>query len=276
MSIKMIAVDMDGTFLNKQSTYDYERFSKVYQQLKERHIRFVVASGNPYKQLQGNFLDIKDELTYIAENGGYIVEENQDLYLSAIDSDDALKIIEGLKEMDDVLCWVCTKNQSYTLNSLSEHYYQMFLPYFPGVKRIEDFSMISEPILKFALFLPNKNVEERMNDFVELVNDQVHVVDSGHYCVDIIPYHVNKGEGIRFLMDRYHLSKDEVMAFGDAGNDEEMLKQVTYGYVMMNAKEEFKDKFDYIAPTNDEDGVLQVIENYLENGTYMNMKEVVK
>lgn len=276
MSIKMIAVDMDGTFLNKQSSYNHERFLKVYQQLKERNIRFVVASGNPYKQLQGNFEEMKDELTYIAENGGYIVEKENEIFLACIEDSDVHKIIDGLKTMPDVLCWVCTKNQSYTLNSLSDHYYQMFLPYFPGVKRIEDFTMIEEPILKFALFLPEKNIEERINDFVNIVSHHVHVVDSGHYCVDLIPYHVNKGEAITMLMERYHLSQDEVMAFGDAGNDEEMLKKVKYGYAMMNAKDEFKNKFDYIAPTNDEDGVLQVIENYLEKDIYINLKEEAK
>lgn len=268
----MIAVDMDGTFLDENSTYNHQRFLNVYQRLKEQNIHFVVASGNPYKQLQGNFNEVKDELIYISENGGYIVDKGQELYLASIDNEDAQNIISALKKMPDVLCWVCTKNQSYTLTSLSEYYYQMFLPYFPGVKRIEDFSYIQEPILKFALYLSNKNVEERMKDFIQLVSQNVHVVDSGHDCVDIIPSHVNKGTAIEFLMKQYNLSKDEVMAFGDAYNDYEMLKRVTYGYAMANAKEEFCSQFQYIAPSHNDSGVLQVIEQYLENNTFLNYK----
>ena len=272
MSIKMIAVDMDGTFLNRQSKYDHERFLKVYEQLKQKNIRFVVASGNPYKQLQGNFEEVKDELTYIAENGAYIIDKQKELYLASLDQTNITKIIQKLKKLPDVLCWVCTKNQSYTLNSIPEHFYQMFLPYFPGVKKIEDFTMIQDPILKFALFLPEKNVEERINDFMMITDDQVHVVDSGHFCVDIIPSHVNKGEAMRFLMKHFNIEKDEIMAFGDAGNDKEMLKSVTYGYAMSNAKDEFKNQFNYLAPSNDEFGVLQVIEKYLEDGSIMNLK----
>ncbi|VDZ94978.1 Protein ybjI [Salmonella enterica subsp. enterica] len=47
MSIKLIAVDMDGTFLSDQKTYNRDRFMAQYQQMKRQGIRFVVASGNP-------------------------------------------------------------------------------------------------------------------------------------------------------------------------------------------------------------------------------------
>ncbi|MES9688986.1 HAD hydrolase family protein, partial [Bacillus sp. JJ353] len=48
MSIKLIAVDMDGTFLDDEIKYNKERFMKQYRELKARGIKFVVASGNPY------------------------------------------------------------------------------------------------------------------------------------------------------------------------------------------------------------------------------------
>ena len=51
MGIKLIAVDMDGTFLSDNKTYNRERFMAQYHQMKARGIRFVVASGNQYYQL---------------------------------------------------------------------------------------------------------------------------------------------------------------------------------------------------------------------------------
>lgn len=272
MTIRMIAVDMDGTFLNHESTYDHERFLKAYAKMKEQGITFVVASGNPLKQLKGNFPEIAEELTYVSENGAYIVKGSEQLYLDCLDEKNIQAIIACLKAHPDVLCWACTQNQSYTLNTLSDHYFKMFLPYFPGVKRIEDFSLIKDPILKFALYLPEQNVAERMANFESVTDDAVHVVDSGHYCVDLIPAHVNKGEGMSFLMRTFGWKPDEIMAFGDAYNDFEMLKKVKYGYAMSNAKPDFKEQFDYLAPSNDENGVLQVIEAYLDKGEYLNLK----
>ncbi len=51
MSIKLIAVDMDGTFLSDAKTYNRPRFLAQYQRMREQNIRFVVASGNQYYQL---------------------------------------------------------------------------------------------------------------------------------------------------------------------------------------------------------------------------------
>ena len=68
MSIKLIAVDMDGTFLNDKKTYNRERFRQQYQQMKAQQIRFVVASGNQYYQLASFFPEIVGEIAFVAEN----------------------------------------------------------------------------------------------------------------------------------------------------------------------------------------------------------------
>lgn len=51
MSVKLIAVDMDGTFLSDAKTYNRPRFLAQYARMKAQGIRFVVASGNQFYQL---------------------------------------------------------------------------------------------------------------------------------------------------------------------------------------------------------------------------------
>ncbi|MEH1316930.1 HAD hydrolase family protein, partial [Citrobacter farmeri] len=63
MGIKLIAVDMDGTFLSDQKTYNRERFLTQYQQMKTQGIRFAVASGNQYYQLISFFPEIAHEIS---------------------------------------------------------------------------------------------------------------------------------------------------------------------------------------------------------------------
>ena len=48
MSVKLIAVDMDGSFLSDAKTYNRARFLAQYARMKAQGIRFVVASGNQY------------------------------------------------------------------------------------------------------------------------------------------------------------------------------------------------------------------------------------
>ena len=54
-----------------------------------------------------------------------------------------------------------------------------------------------------------------------------------------------------------------VMAFGDSGNDIEMLEMAGHSYAVANAEEAVKAVAKHLAPTHQEGGVYQVIEEYL-------------
>ena len=54
----------------------------------------------------------------------------------------------------------------------------------------------------------------------------------------------------------------EVIAFGDSGNDYEMLKMANYSFAMDNAKPAIKEVADYTISSNDEGGVLEAIDWY--------------
>ncbi|QAT66203.1 HAD-IIB family hydrolase [Bacillus glycinifermentans] len=97
MSIKLIAVDMDGTFLDDEIKYNKERFMKQYRELKARGIKFVVASGNPYYQLKSFFPSIENEIAFVAENGAYIVDSGQELFSGEMSKETIKKIIMHLK-----------------------------------------------------------------------------------------------------------------------------------------------------------------------------------
>lgn len=73
MTIKVIVTDMDGTFLDDAKKYDHARFMVQYQELKKRDIEFVVASGNQYYQLISFFPELKDEISFVAENGALVL-----------------------------------------------------------------------------------------------------------------------------------------------------------------------------------------------------------
>ena len=55
MTIKAVVVDMDGTFLNDEKTYDRERFLAIKQEMEKQQMHFVVASGNQYWRLVDYF-----------------------------------------------------------------------------------------------------------------------------------------------------------------------------------------------------------------------------
>ena len=51
-----------------------------------------------------------------------------------------------------------------------------------------------------------------------------------------------------------------------------MLQKVKYGYAMENAKDYIKEQFQWIAPSNNDEGVLEVIKHYLKTDSFYNQK----
>lgn len=70
MSIKVIASDMDGTFLEDKGSYDKERFNHIWDAMDARDMHFVVASANSMSSLKPMFAETFDRLHFVAENGG--------------------------------------------------------------------------------------------------------------------------------------------------------------------------------------------------------------
>ena len=82
----------------------------------------------------------------------------------------------------------------------------------------------------------------------------------GNGCIDLIGTGLHKAAGIRLLLDEYGVRPEECIAFGDSGNDLEMLAFVGESYAVANARPEVLAAAKHRAPANSEYGVLQVLE----------------
>jgi Cof subfamily protein (haloacid dehalogenase superfamily) len=103
---------------------------------------------------------------------------------------------------------------------------------------------------------------EKLRELRELLapwTDSATVTSSGNHNVEIIPKGVSKWEGLRYFCQKWGISAEQVMAFGDADNDREVLSQVGYSVAMANAKAEIKQLARFVAPHHNEDGVAKFI-----------------
>ncbi len=60
------------------------------------------------------------------------------------------------------------------------------------------------------------------------------------------------------------MTSEDLIAFGDSGNDIQMLDFAKYSYAMENGMEIAKEHARYLAPSNNDNGVLQVLNRYLD------------
>lgn len=263
MGIHLIVTDLDGTFYHSDLTYDKKRFMKLYAKMKEKDIHFVIASGNQYYQLISFFEDIRSELTFVSENGAYIVDHDQEIYSVSIKQETYHKIINVLKAFPDLLTIICGKKSAYVLDTVSQENYDFFTKYFPVMQRVHDYDEIDDQILKFSLVANKVQFQDIVKKLNEVVDDTLSVVTCGNECIDLIVKGVHKGHALRMLMNKWNITADEVLAFGDAENDYEMLKIAKYGYVMENGSDYMKEQFPLHAPNHEQDGVLTIIEKFI-------------
>lgn len=263
MSIKLIAVDMDGTFLNSQGDYARDRFAQLYQQMKQKGMRFVVASGNQYYQLKSFFPEIDAEIAYVAENGGYIVDRQQEIYCGELSSDDVKRVITTIGAIPGVRFLVCGRKGAYMLSGTGEDFFADMRVFYHHLDRIDDYAQIDDTIFKFALDFHQPDVSELMVNIERALGDIVVPVSSGHGSVDLIIPGNHKANGVKRIQQRYGIEDHEVLALGDGGNDLEMLRHAGFGFAMSNGSEAAKAAAGYLAPSNDVEGVLQIIERCL-------------
>ena len=85
---------------------------------------------------------------------------------------------------------------------------------------------------------------------------------SADVLVEASPVEDTKGAGLKFLAAHYGIDIADTVAIGDNLNDLSMIEQAGIGVAMGNAVDELKNRADFVALSNDEGGVAQVIKKF--------------
>ena len=161
MSIKLIAVDMDGTFLSDAKTYNRQRFLAQYARMREQGIRFVVASGNQYYQLISFFPEVAHEIAFVAENGGWVVSAGEDVFNCRMPKEHFNTVIDHLLTLTNIEIIACGKRSAYTLNRYNDALKAVAAKYYHRLELVDDFNHIADDeILKFGLNVPDQLIPQ--------------------------------------------------------------------------------------------------------------------
>lgn len=262
--VKMIAVDMDGTFLNSQNGYDRELFQQLYKEMQKQGVKFVVASGNQYYQLKSFFPEIASEIAFVAENGAYIVNENEEVFCGELPYQAVHEILDILAQFDKVHTILCGRESAYVNKKEPQSFIDHGSIYYHRLKSVEDlYTVDQDTLFKFALTVPTAQAQEILDSLIAAMGDRITPVSSGHEDIDLIIPGVHKASGLLKLQQLWGIQDEEVAAFGDSGNDLEMLRHAGFSYAMGNAHPKVKEAAKEIIATNNENGVLKQIEKLL-------------
>ena len=93
--------------------------------------------------------------------------------------------------------------------------------------------------------------------------DQVTFVRTAPYYIEAIPVGTSKASGLSNVCKGLGIDPSEVIAFGDAENDLEMIQFAGHGVAMGNACNALKDAADEVTLTNNEDGIAHTLNHLL-------------
>jgi len=269
MTIKVIATDMDGTFLTDSKTYDKVLFERLFDHFMAEGIKFVVASGNQYRQIIKQFPKHKHLMSFVAENGGHIIENGRTLQ-EAFETEEAISALVNYieKYYPDTVINLAGKDSSYLPAATPKKVKDLLSYYLPVLTYVDNLHPIPDDhFFKVTLLVRDDLTFKMCDDINTLFADyQLTATSSGFGCIDVIPSHVHKGTGLDFLLNHWGYTPENLMVFGDGGNDIEMLTLAKYSFAMANAPQEIKAVASYQAPSNQENGVLQVLSNHFLKG----------
>ena len=78
-----------------------------------------------------------------------------------------------------------------------------------------------------------------------------------------MPQHIDKAYSLQKLLNSIGLTADQMICCGDGYNDISMIEYAGLGVAMANAQAPVKDTADFITKSNDEDGILHVIDTFM-------------
>ena len=126
MNIKLVALDMDGTLLNSKKEKPAEFIPWVE---KHPEIKVVIASGRQYYTLEKDFMEIRDKLTFIAENGGLVFEKGEVIFKDEMDKQDVLNCIDLIEKVPYATAVVCGAKSAYVTEPDEEIRYNVEMYY---------------------------------------------------------------------------------------------------------------------------------------------------
>ncbi len=259
--VKLVAVDVDGTFMRDNYTYDAARFEKILARMQKSGCNFVVASGNQYYQLREIFGRYGGEISFVSDNGAYVEARGELIFAADIPRAAVDFAVDVCKEIPSVVNFMCGVKGAYCeRGTCGEELFEHMKKYMPKMVWADDLKKVDDQILKFALLVPEAKTYDYYDILRDKLGEKLAPTTSGHGSIDLIIPGCHKASGLRRLVEKFGISPAECAAFGDGGNDIEMLRFCGESYAMENAPQNVKDAAKYVCPSNNNDGVILTLE----------------
>ncbi|MCU5377382.1 Cof-type HAD-IIB family hydrolase [Bacillus cereus] len=253
---KVVFFDVDGTLLSEIDRSMHESTKEAIQRLINKGIHVVVTTGRPYS-LCSQFKELGIH-TIISANGAHIKCGETVLHKSVLSSE-IVHDISGFAALHDH--GISYFTEDFAMNGIAsdnERVMQALSETLNLEKYPEKSRDLSEEVYCLCLYADEIESQKFIEKYPMLIFDRFH-----SYVINVLEDNkVSKLTAIQKVLDHLNICKSEAIAFGDGGNDIEMLQYVGLGIAMGNGGEELKTRADFVTKKASEGGISFALKEF--------------
>ena len=252
--IKAAFFDVDGTLLSYKTRQVLPGAKAAIARLQEKGILCIVATGRHISQLEK--LPVSDIPfdAYLTLNGQLMLDKEKNVLFSVPITGKARDYLVE-KFNDHTYPAVIVEQTQMYLNYISDHVIAVNKAISIAMPQLSDYR--GGEIYQVCAYL--KPEEEHLIDPIA----DACVFTAWHYGgKDIIAKGGGKMAGIQRYLQEIGIAPEEIIAFGDADNDLEMIRYAGIGVAMGNAEEHVKEVADFVTADIDDGGIEKALRHY--------------
>lgn len=276
---KVLAFDLDGTILRKDNTLHPET-EKMLMEAKRFGSTNVIATGRGLLKviplINNGVLKYIDYL--VCSNGAltFDLEKNETTILGSIGMDAFEAMLQKAKEEELIFSvdtdafngTIIFSNDGSELPSWLENETMdlAILNRFTEDQVRVALEEENASITQVAIRSPRNKAEKNTKEMQRILGDKYQVVLTNSVYTDVNKKGISKFQGLLYLCQQLNLKIEDVIAFGDSGNDTEMLTKCGIGIAMGNATKDAKQAADFVIGDHEDDAIGEAINYLIWNG----------
>ncbi|RXI38447.1 Cof-type HAD-IIB family hydrolase [Clostridium tetani] len=258
---KLIALDIDGTLLNREHEIADETIDVIKESM-DKGIKVILVSGRDYSAAESYIKKIETKDLFLGLNGANIYDNKGEIIHSEYLDKEIVEYIIELSEKEEI----------YIVLFIGKNTYVDKASNFMG---IDNYVFNSIEVGQISKFHKEQNVtkillthkEEKLIPIKEKLDSKYGSKINSQFSLpqflEIFNGEINKGVALKRICEKYKISKEKVMAIGDWDNDITMIKYAGLGVAMGNGSENIKEAADFITKSNEENGAAYAIKKFV-------------
>jgi hypothetical protein len=261
--IRLIAIDLDGTLLDDRKRVS-PRTAAALIGVSNRGIKVVIASARPPRSVRHVHAALQLDTWTINYNGALIWDEpaRKPIFHRPLPGPTVRQIIEHARRVHPDVHVSCELLDRWYTDRGDQPFRTETGRLFPPdvIAPLESFFDVS--MTKVLLGGEQSLMNEINLSLAMAFGAEVCLVRTEMDLIQIMHKQASKGAALEMVVGHYGTSLENVLAIGDAPNDLEMLRVVGTSVAMENGHTCVKEAADWIAPSNNDDGVHAALVRY--------------